>query len=119
LRRPFIVKFNLTTPGREDDEELEVEGGVAVLSGRERLSFMATTIYEGLGGNANVLSIDNCITRLRVEVKDMKLVNEAKIKEAQVPGVKIIGPTSIQVIVGPQVQFVADEIEKMRKVKNV
>lgn len=115
----FIVKFNLTTPGREDDEEIEVEGGAAVLSGRERLSFMATTIYEGLGGNANVLSIDNCITRLRVEVKDMKLVNEAKIKEAQVPGVKIIGPTSIQVIVGPQVQFVADEIEKMRKVKNV
>lgn len=115
----FIVKFNLTTPGREDDEEIEIEGGAAVLSGRERLNFMAATIYEGLGGPENVISIDNCITRLRVEIKDMKLVNEAKIKEAQVPGIKVIGPTSIQVIVGPQVQFVADEIEKMRKAKNI
>ena len=114
-----IVKFNLTTPGREDDEDIEVEGGAAVLSGRERLNFIAATIYEGLGGDANVLSIENCITRLRVELKDMNLVNEAKIKEAQVPGIKVIGPTSIQVIVGPQVQFVADEIEKMRKAKNI
>lgn len=83
------------------------------------LFFVWPVIYSGLGGDANVLEIENCITRLRVEIKDMNLVNEAKIKEAKVPGIKVIGPTSIQVIVGPQVQFVADEIEKMRKSKNI
>lgn len=111
-----IVKFNLTTPGREDDAVEEVEaGGAAVLTGQEKLAAIASKILQGLGGNNNIISIENCITRLRVEVKDMELVNEKVIKEAQVAGVKITGDNSLQVIVGPQVQFVADEIEKIRK----
>ena len=59
--------------------------------------------------------MENCITRLRVEVRDENKVNQNKIKEANIPGVKITGPNTIQVIVGPQVQFVAEEIEKLRK----
>lgn len=112
LFRFFITKFDLKTPGREDEE---VDSETANLSAKERFAVMAKKIYEGLGGDENVVSIDNCITRLRVEVKDMNAVDQEKIKETGVPGINVVGPHSIQVVVGTQVQFVADEIEKIRK----
>ncbi len=61
----------------------------------------------------NVASLDNCITRLRIEVKDGTQVNEKKIKAAGVAGVMRPSQTAIQVIIGTKVQFVADEMAKM------
>ncbi|MBO9130825.1 N-acetylglucosamine-specific PTS transporter subunit IIBC [Bacillus sp. 165] len=113
LFRFLIVKFNLPTPGREEDGEEVMETSHAQ-AGNEYAA-MAAAIYDGLGGDANVVSVDNCITRLRVEVKDMNNVNQNKIKATGVPGINVVGSQSIQVIVGTQVQFVADEIEKIRK----
>lgn len=107
----FIIKFNLATPGREDADAMISN---EVLIGKDKFAEMAHIIYEGLGGDANITSIENCITRLRVEVKDMNLVDQNRIKEANVPGIKIVGQNSIQVIVGTQVQFVADEINNIR-----
>lgn len=117
LFRFLIVKFNLKTPGREDDEDVEDEevDGLASATTGNKFSGMAATIFEGLGGDANVTSVDYCATRLRVEVKDMNAVNQKKIKDTGVPGINVVGPQSIQVIVGTSVQFVADEIEKIRK----
>ena len=60
-------------------------------------------------------TIDNCITRLRLEVKDQALVNEKKIKSAGVAGVVRPSKTAVQVIVGTKVQFVADEFKKLCK----
>ena len=74
---------------------------------------MAAIILEGLGGKENVASLDNCITRLRMEIKDNTKVNEKKIKSAGVAGIMRPGKTSVQVIVGTKVQFVADEMKKM------
>lgn len=105
-----IVKFDLKTPGREDDD-VEAEKK-AVLSNSDYTE-VAATILEGLGGKGNVVSLDNCITRLRLEIKDNTLVNEKKIKSAGVAGVMRPGKTSVQVIVGTKVQFVADEMKKM------
>ena len=71
---------------------------------------------EGLGGKENISSLDNCITRLRLEIKDYTQVDEKKIKSAGVAGVAgVMRPskTSVQVIVGTKVQFVADEMKKM------
>ncbi|HJF31151.1 MAG TPA: N-acetylglucosamine-specific PTS transporter subunit IIBC [Sporosarcina psychrophila] len=116
LFRFLILKFRLKTPGREDDEDLEVveeSGGTETTTGN-KFSAMASKIYDGLGGDANVNSIDFCATRLRVEVKDMNAVDQKKIKNTGVPGINVVGPQSIQVIVGTNVQFVADEIEKIR-----
>ena len=76
---------------------------------------IAATILEGLGGKENVVSIDNCITRLRLEVKDNTAVDEKKIKSAGVAGVIRPGKNSVQVIVGTKVQFVADEFKKLCK----
>lgn len=61
---------------------------------------MAQVILEGLGGAENVTSIDNCITRLRLEVKDSTKVDEAKIKSSGAAGVIRPGKTSVQVIIG-------------------
>ena len=68
---------------------------------------------EGLGGKENISSLDNCITRLRLEIKDYTQVDEKKIKSAGVAGVMRPSKTSVQVVVGTKVQFVADEMKKM------
>lgn len=113
--RFLIVKFNIMTPGRAEQFEAENTSKGEATAGGNKFTGMAATIYEGLGGDANVISIDNCITRLRVEVKNMDAVDQNKIKSTGVPGVNVVGKHSIQVIVGTQVQFVADEIEKLRQ----
>lgn len=105
-----IVKFDLKTPGREDDD-VEAEKR-AVLSNND-FTEVASIILEGLGGKGNVKSLDNCITRLRLEINDYTQVDEKKIKSAGVAGVMRPSKTAVQVIVGTKVQFVADEMKKM------
>ena len=104
-----IKKFDLKTPGREDDAEDELKIELA----NNDFTAMAEIILEGLGGKENVTSIDHCITRLRLEVKDRLLVDEKKIKSSGASGVIRPGKTSVQVIIGPKVQFVYDEFKKL------
>ena len=104
-----ITKFDLKTPGREDDDVDETKIELA----NNDFTAMAAIILEGLGGKENVTSVDNCITRLRLEIKDYTAVDEKKIKSAGISGVIRPSKTSIQVIIGPKVQFVADEFKKL------
>ena len=105
-----ITAFDLKTPGREDDDdELDAK---AVLDTSD-FDGVAAIILEGLGGKENVVSLDNCITRLRLEVKDHTQVNEKKITSAGIAGVIRPSKTAVQVIVGTKVQFVADAMKKM------
>lgn len=108
--RFVIVKFDLKTPGREDDD---VEAEKKVVLSNDNFSNVAAVILEGLGGKANVVSLDNCITRLRLEIRDYTKVDEKKIKSAGVAGVMRPSKNAVQVIVGTKVQFVADEMKKM------
>ena len=105
-----ITKFDLKTPGREDDDQ---EAEKKVVLANDNFTEVAAIILEGIGGKENVTSIDNCITRLRLEIKDYTKVDESKIKSAGVAGVIRPGKNSVQVIVGTKVQFVADEFKKM------
>ena len=108
----FAIKtFNLKTPGREDDNEEEAKIELA----NNDYTAMASVILEGLGGKDNIASMDHCITRLRLEVKDRLLVNEAKIKSSGASGVIRPGKNSVQVIIGPKVQFVFEEFKKLAK----
>ncbi|MDO4329406.1 MAG: N-acetylglucosamine-specific PTS transporter subunit IIBC [Lachnospiraceae bacterium] len=109
--RFVITKFNLPTPGREDDEDTEAE--MKVTLSNNDFTAVAATVLAGLGGKENVKSLDNCITRLRLEVKDYTKVDEKKIKSAGVAGVIRPSKTAVQVIIGTKVQFVADEMKKM------
>ena len=106
-----IVTFNLKTPGREDDAD-NAEEMKAVLANGD-FTEVAKIILEGLGGKENVASVDNCITRLRIEVKDYTAVDEKKIKSAGVAGIIRPSKTSVQVVIGPKVQFVADEVNRL------
>ena len=106
-----IVKFNLKTPGREDDEYGEEE--MKAHLSNDNFGEVAATIMAGLGGKDNIVSLDNCITRLRVEVKDYTAVDEKQIKSAGVAGILRPSKTTVQVIVGTQVQHVADEMKKL------
>ena len=105
-----IKKFDLKTPGREDDD-IEAEKKVELES--NDYTAIAAKILEGCGGKENITSIDNCVTRLRLEVKDITAVNDKVIKSAGVAGVIKPGKTSVQVIIGTKVQFVADEFTKL------
>ena len=105
-----ITKFDLKTPGREDDD---VEAEKKIELANDDFAAIAATILEGCGGKDNIASIDNCITRLRLEVKDITAVNDKVIKSAGVAGVMKPGKTSVQVIIGPKVQFVADAFSKL------
>ena len=111
LFRVIIVKMNLKTPGREDEDNIDAEKKIVLAT--SDYAGIAGTILEGLGGKANIASLDNCITRLRVEVKNYTDVDEKAIKSAGVSGVIRPSKTSVQVVVGTQVQHVADEIKKL------
>ena len=104
-----ITKWNLKTPGREDDVDSELKIELA----NDDYTTMAQIILEGVGGKENLTSIDHCITRLRLEVKDRLLVDEKKIKSSGASGVIRPGKTSVQVVIGPKVQFVFDEFKKL------
>mgnify|MGYP002244123089 CR=1 FL=1 len=106
-----ITKFDLKTPGREDDDVDETTVKLA----NDNFTEVARIILEGVGGKANVTSIDNCITRLRLEIKDYTAIDEKKIKSAGVAGVIRPGKNSVQVVIGTKVQFVADEFKKLCK----
>ena len=106
-----IKKFDLKTLGREDDDDLEEEKKVQLAS--DNYTEIAKKILAGCGGKGNIVSIDTCVTRLRLEVRDMTAVNVKAIKAAGVAGVIKPGKTSVQVIVGTKVQFVADAFSKL------
>ena len=109
-----ITKFNLMTPGRE----LAVAGSEAdgqdvnVSSGKEQdVTGLARQYIAAVGGSDNLTGIDACITRLRLNVKDSSLVNEALAKRLGASGVIRLNKTSVQIIVG----FVAEKIANAMK----
>lgn len=76
------------------------------------MSSKAEKILAGLGGAGNVVEIEACITRLRTEVEDASLVDEAALKAAGAHGVISAG-TVVQVVVGPEADTLADDIEDL------
>ena len=119
-----IVQFDIPTPGRgvgvgtsvarESETTEEPTHRESTQSSGTDIQRQAEVILDGLGGAENLDALNYCATRLRVDVKDIDKVSEERIKEAHVPGTNITGSNHIQVIVGTEVQFVADEIEKLR-----
>jgi PTS system N-acetylglucosamine-specific IIC component len=109
-----ITKFNLMTPGRElavtgseaDGEDVNVSGDK-----EQDVTGLARQYIAAIGGSDNLTGIDACITRLRLNVKDSSLVNEALAKRLGASGVIRLNKTSVQIIVG----FVAEKIANAMK----
>lgn len=111
--RFFILKFDLKTPGREDLSHDEIN--TQELTGDAKFNAIADRILNGLGGKDNIKSVDYCATRLRLEVEDVSIVDDNKVKGKGVAGVMKPGANSVQVIIGPDVQFVARAFNKLIK----
>ncbi|MDZ5000376.1 PTS glucose transporter subunit IIBC, partial [Clostridium perfringens] len=109
--RFVITKFNLKTPGREDDEEEFTEN--LVVNGD--MNELAKAYIGALGGKENIVSVDNCVTRLRVGVKDNSIIKDKNLTALGARGVIRPGKGNIQVIVGTNVQFVADAVKSELK----
>ncbi|GGE59844.1 glucose PTS transporter subunit EIIB [Nesterenkonia cremea] len=73
----------------------------------------AEDIVAALGGSGNIVEIEPCITRLRTEVEDASKVDQAALKAAGAHGVTVAG-SAVQVIVGPEADNLADDIEDLR-----
>jgi N-acetylglucosamine PTS system EIICBA or EIICB component len=114
LFRFFIRKFNMATPGREPaaaDEQVESfdKGGFVAPAAAASVP-RATRYIAALGGAANLSLVDACTTRLRLSVVDPGKVSEADLKTIGARGVLKRGATSVQVIIGPEADIIADEI---------
>ncbi len=105
----FSIKaFNLKTPGREDDD-LEVDD-TAKVKGSER----AARYIALLGGAENLVTVEACITRLRLTLANGDLVDEQGLKAMGAKGVVRLGDNNLQVILGPQAEIIAGEINGVK-----
>lgn len=81
---------------------------------------MAKKILQNCGGESNIVTVNNCITRLRLEVKDASLLNDENIKKTGAKGIIRLSDTSVQIIIGTEVAKVREEfdlvLEEQRKV---
>ena len=107
-----ILKMNLMTPGRNPEEDVEEDLELDRTSTGSAHSQTAAVLLEALGGKENIVSVDNCATRLRLEVKDTDKINTALVKRYS-SGILTPSKTTAQIVVGTQVQFVADELKKL------
>ena len=120
LFRYLILKRNYATPGREvGDGEVklytradydEKRRGEDEAPSERKADTVSALILEGLGGKDNIISLDNCATRLRVSVKNPELVSESLLKQSGAAGVIKRGE-GVQVIYGPQVSVIKSELE--------
>ena len=106
-----ITKFNLTTPGREDEDTDAAEANITLAN--NDFTAIASGVLAAIGGKGNVANVDYCATRLRFEVKDSTAVDEKAVKAAGAAGVIRPSKNACQVVIGPKVQFVYDELKKM------
>ena len=114
----MIKKLDLKTPGREEEVAAEAAAPIKAAPAQkstetksaEEKNADAITIIQGLGGKANIETVDNCFTRLRVTVKDENLIQEDIINRVKNSGIKRKGK-DIQIIFGMQVAAVRGEVE--------
>jgi len=102
-----IRTFNLKSPGREDDDEAVA----APSSSSGDKSDLARQYLKALGGHENLTTIDACITRLRLTLKDRSVADEAVLKKLGAKGVVKLGENNLQVILGPLAEIVAGEMK--------
>jgi PTS system N-acetylglucosamine-specific IIC component len=103
-----IKTFNIPTPGRYDEQNEQV--GLP----SDDLSELSVQMLMALGGAANIESLDSCITRLRMTVKDSAMIDESKVKTLGASGLIKRG-NIVQVVVGTRAELLADELKALMK----
>ncbi|NHM33285.1 glucose-specific PTS transporter subunit IIBC [Neobacillus terrae] len=101
-----IRKFNLMTPGREQDTDEDAEEGKPATAAGD----LASNILDAMGGQENIAHLDACITRLRVSVNDAKNVDKDRLKKLGAAGVLEVG-NNIQAIFGPRSETIKGQMK--------
>ncbi|AOR24718.1 PTS transporter subunit EIIC [Clostridium taeniosporum] len=126
----MIKKFNLKTPGRDENEEETKlytkadyqgkngndSGANKVATAKNEITEKAPAVLAALGGEENIVSVDACITRLRVEVKDKSKVDKAELKSLGAAGVMEVG-NGIQAIFGAKADRYKNAINDILGIK--
>ena len=102
----FIRKFDIQTPGREVDRMIKTDESESVMPNQKEA---IESLIEGLGGRNNITSLENCFTRLRIELKDETKLNRDMINQFPNKGI-IAKNATVQIIIGMKVQTVREEI---------
>ena len=102
----LINKFDMKTPGREDTGETDTQQST---DSKSNALGDVNDIIEGLGGAENINQVTNCFTRLRVDVKDLSKLDEAKINKFKNNGIVKKG-NNVQIIIGMKVQSVREDV---------
>lgn len=110
--KKVILWKNLKTPGREavlepeySDQEIAHDGNTS--------AYNAEAILAALGGKENIVTLDNCITRLRLILNDGERVEDEKLKDLGALGVVHLDDTSVQVIIGTKVTTVRNALDNL------
>lgn len=115
----IIVKFNLPTPGREPEEasapEMQAPAETKAPAQAAAEESRGGQYLAQLGGKENIKTIDSCATRLRLEVADENKVNVPALKALGARGVLKASGGSVQVVIGPDVEQICDEIKQLLK----
>jgi PTS system N-acetylglucosamine-specific IIC component len=123
LFRFAIQKFDIPTPGRTDELSDSDDMSVMPASQRknndkdstENIDQKTKQYIKALGGSKNIISIESCITRLRLEVNDSSLLDDTKLKQLGASGILKANTNNVQVVVGTKAEFIADKIKKELK----
>ncbi len=113
----YILKYDVKTPGRggDYDETANLLDGIIDLNTNDPKVMKAQAIIMGLGGAANIVTVDNCMSRLRVGVSDMSLVDDQLLKSTGCLGIVKPDDVNIQIIYGTTVGMIREAVNKELK----
>lgn len=110
--KTLILKKDIKTPGRSENVTESIDEKELKLS-HSNYSYMAKKLLQNIGGAENIVNAENCVTRMRLEIKDISLINEDNIKKTGAKGVVKVNKNNIQIVVGTEVVHVMKEFNAL------
>lgn len=94
-------------PGREESQNLD-----NTLIREKRYGEIADIVVQALGGRSNIDHVENCITRLRIDIKDVNVVDKNLLEKSGCTGFFFPAAKHIHIVYGPQVEFVRNAVDE-------
>ncbi|WP_054951350.1 PTS transporter subunit EIIC [Numidum massiliense] len=102
-----ITKFDIKTPGREESQNVD-----NTLIKEKRYGEIADIVVRALGGKGNIINVDNCITRLRIDVADVRVIDKDLLQTSGCTGFFLPAEKHVHIVYGPQVEFVRNAVDE-------
>ena len=110
--KTIILKKDIKTPGRSENVTESIDEKELKLS-HSNYSYMAKKLLQNVGGVENIVNAENCVTRMRLEIRDISLINEDNIKKTGAKGIIKVNQNNIQIIIGTEVVHVMKEFNAL------